>query len=559
MAASPFYAQRQHTILDGLAASSIDFSGSIINMASTGQLVNAAGGLTIQTQNTADQITFVTNAGVVDVSAQALLVETVPTTTNSAVSKAYVDAAIAGIAVKQSCAARLTTEIDSAYVVAGSKAGKTLSGNVNGALPMIDGYAAFVDDRIVVDLGLSAHNGIYVVSSLGSPSSLWVLTRAADFNGDAVVAQNGTTASVEVQGGSYTLIRFGTLNGGREYAVQTGGVINVDVTAFAWVQINNAATHTAGNSGIVIAGNAISVSASLLSFSQSSISVSGSSISVAAPASTSISLDCQALIVSGNYAPSSSASALVPKSYVDSQISLAAPVGSVISYGGISAPSGWVACNGSSSLSRSAYASLFAALSYTTGQATISNGSTTVTLTGSDAMALASFVGASIDSGSASGVSGCTIVSVSTANSLLVLSSPATIDTQLPLYVLPYGSASNSTFSPPDLRGQVVRGWASSGALDAGRAFGSKQSGSMVAGSLGDADPSGPAESSSPWVVEQDFVKNADSVSVYTGVAMYSPALAYQAGSPNPKATLSRAYNGVRMANVAMLYIMKTT
>lgn len=559
MSAPPFYAQRQNSTLDHLAASSVDFTGSIISMASTGQLVNAAGGLTIQTQQSADQITFITNSGVVDVSAQALLVETVPMTTNSAVSKAYVDAAIAGIAVKQSCAARLTTEVDGAYVAAGSKAGKTLTGNVNGALPLIDGYAALVDDRIVVDWALSVHNGIYVVSSLGGPSSKWVLTRAADFDGNAVVAKNGSTASVEVQGGSYTLVRFGTLNAGREYAIQTAGVISVDVTAFAWVQINNAATHTAGNSGIVISGNAISVSASLLAFSQSSIGISGSSIAVASPASTSISLDCQALIVSGNYAPSSSASALVPKSYVDTQISLAAPVGSVISYGGISAPSGWVACNGSSSLSRSSYSALFSILSYTTGQATISNGSATVTLTGSDAMALASFVGAAIDSGSASGVSGCTILSVSTANSTLTLSAPATLDTQLPLYVMPYGRASNVTFNPPDLRGEVVRGWAGSGALDAGRAFGSKQSGSMVAASLGDADVSGPAESATPWVVENDFVKNADSVSVYTGVAMYSPALAYYPDAPNPKATLSRAYNGVRMSNVAMLYIMKAT
>jgi hypothetical protein len=554
MASQLFFAQRQHALLDDLSSSQFGFEGSQLTASSAMSVSNVAGGLTLQTQGVNDTISFQTNSGLVDVSAQTLLVETVPTAVNSAVSKAYVDAAIAGIAVKQSCAARVTTELDGLYAAAGSKASKTLTGNASGAFPMIDGHPISEGDRVVVDLGSSAHNGIYVLTRQGSVSVSWQLSRAPDFNG---VASPGNASNQEVQGGSYTLIRFGTENGGREYAVQTGGVIDVDVTAFAWVQINNAATHTSGNSGIVISGNAISVSAALQSFNTSAIAIGGSTLSIASASTAAITLDCMSLSVSNNYQASSSASTLVPKSYVDNAIAIAAPVGHVVAYGGIAAPAGWVACDGSASLSRSGYPALFAALSYTTALATISAGSTAVVLSGSDGVYLQKYVGAAIDSGANSGLSGATIVSVSAIGAgSLVLSAPASAGGSMLLYVMPFGAANNSTFSPPDLRGEVIRGWASGGALDAGRAFGSVQAGSQVASSLGDANSE---DASTPWIVENDFVKNADSTQTYSSVPMYSPALAYYGPGSNPKASLSRSYDSVRMANVAMLYIMKSS
>ena len=40
---------------------------------------------------------------------------------------------------------------------------------------------------------------------------------------------------------------------------------------------------------------------------------------------------------------------------------------------------------------------------------------------------------------------------------------------------------------------------------------------------------------------------------------MYSPALSYLPNSANPKATLSRKYESVRMDNLALMYIIKTS
>ena len=59
----------------------------------------------------------------------------------------------------------------------------TLTGSYAEALPEIDGVDLHVGDRILVARqDNAAHNGIYVVTDLGSGSAPWVLTRADDFN-----------------------------------------------------------------------------------------------------------------------------------------------------------------------------------------------------------------------------------------------------------------------------------------------------------------------------------------------------------------------------------------
>lgn len=61
---------------------------------------------------------------------------------------------------------------------------------------------------------------------------------------------------------------------------------------------------------------------------------------------------------------------------VDSRVTLALPAGIISPYGGSSAPSGWLACDGTA-ISRTTYASLFAAIGTTHG---VGNGSTTFNL-----------------------------------------------------------------------------------------------------------------------------------------------------------------------------------
>lgn len=62
----------------------------------------------------------------------------------------------------------------------------TITGNVNGLLPAIDGATLAVGDLLLVRLGAStggaAANGVYEVTNAGSANTPWVLTRALDPN-----------------------------------------------------------------------------------------------------------------------------------------------------------------------------------------------------------------------------------------------------------------------------------------------------------------------------------------------------------------------------------------
>lgn len=79
--------------------------------------------------------------------------------------------------------------------------GATLTKNTNGALPSQDSVSLINGDSLLVKDELNAvHNGIYVVTSVGSAGSPWILTRRADMetggqaNGAVVIAVlNGAT------------------------------------------------------------------------------------------------------------------------------------------------------------------------------------------------------------------------------------------------------------------------------------------------------------------------------------------------------------------------------
>jgi len=69
-------------------------------------------------------------------------------------------------------------------------------------------------------------------------------------------------------------------------------------------------------------------------------------------------------------------SQLAVKTYVDAQISTSEPTGTIISFGGSSAPAGYLNCDGAA-VSRATYASLFAVISTLWG---VGDGSTTFNL-----------------------------------------------------------------------------------------------------------------------------------------------------------------------------------
>lgn len=85
------------------------------------------------------------------------------------------------------------------YTNGASGVGATLEGSSNGVLGNIDSTSTFAGQRVLVkDQVNEAHNGVYLVSSMGSVSSKWLLTRITDadqpveFPNQAVLVKLGT-------------------------------------------------------------------------------------------------------------------------------------------------------------------------------------------------------------------------------------------------------------------------------------------------------------------------------------------------------------------------------
>jgi len=112
-------------------------------------------------------------------------------------------------------------------VAAGTGVGKTIESGANSTLT-VDGSVAAVGDRIGVKneadgggLG-AAHNGIYVLTTLGSGSTKWKLTRATDF--DSWTELPGAIVNVEI----------GTANAGTQWVcnVAAGGTFETTIITF---------------------------------------------------------------------------------------------------------------------------------------------------------------------------------------------------------------------------------------------------------------------------------------------------------------------------------------
>lgn len=102
-----------------------------------------------------------------------------------------------------------------------------LTANVNGALPAIDGIALSVADRILVkNEGLGENNGSYVVTSLGSGGTPWVLTRSPDLD-----------TSAEMLRGIFAPVTDGNTNAGLHFRLVTNGVITLNVTSLSFTAI----------------------------------------------------------------------------------------------------------------------------------------------------------------------------------------------------------------------------------------------------------------------------------------------------------------------------------
>ena len=164
-------------------------------------------------------------------------------TSDSLTNKAYVDSVANGLDVKASVRVATTANLGATY---SNSAPSTLTNSGAQAAIAIDGVTLVANDRVLVkNQTAGAQNGFYKVTTVGSGSANWVLTRTPDAD-----------AASELTAGAFTFAEEGTANGDNGYVLSTNGAITLGTTAITFEQFSGAGQITAGN-GLTKNGNTI--------------------------------------------------------------------------------------------------------------------------------------------------------------------------------------------------------------------------------------------------------------------------------------------------------------
>jgi hypothetical protein len=182
-----------------------------------------------------------------------------PTQPQDAATKNYVDTVVQGLDPKASVVYATTTSIFGTgytYNNGTSGVGATLTAGAVGNLT-IDGTVVSVGQRVLIknEVGAfvnnttqsAAFNGIYTVTTAGSPSVAYVLTRATDFNQGIEMAS------------AFTFVEDGATQADTGWTCITNNPITVGTTQILWAQFSGAGSYTANTSaGLSLTGTVFS-------------------------------------------------------------------------------------------------------------------------------------------------------------------------------------------------------------------------------------------------------------------------------------------------------------
>lgn len=138
--------------------------------------------------------------------------------------------------------------------VINSGVGATLTNAGTQVALSVDGVSLSVNDRVLVGSQTTgAENGVYTVTTVGSGSTNWVLTRATDANRVIPSDPDGLGT------GDYFYVQGGTLGQGDSYILTTEpNTMILGYTALTYTQFSGAITYT-GGTNIDITGQVISL------------------------------------------------------------------------------------------------------------------------------------------------------------------------------------------------------------------------------------------------------------------------------------------------------------
>ena len=215
---------------------------------STGS-ITGTGALTFTAGGTDTSVSLVPNGtGTVDVSNKRITSVAEPTQSTDAATKAYVDGLANGLDVKASVKAASTANLSATYSNGTGGVGATLTNAGTQAALTLDSIALSVGNRVLIkNQSTALQNGVYTVTTVGTVSTNWVLTRATDFD---------NSPGTEVGPGVFFFVEQGTTQADNGYVITSDADITIGTTAIDFVQFSGAGQITAGD-GLTKTGNTI--------------------------------------------------------------------------------------------------------------------------------------------------------------------------------------------------------------------------------------------------------------------------------------------------------------
>jgi hypothetical protein len=166
-----------------------------------------------------------------------------PTVSTDAANKQYVDDVAQGLNIHAASYAATTANLNATYDNGTSGVGATLTNAGTQAAFSTDGVTPPINSRILVkNQTATAQNGIYTLTTVGSVSTNWVLTRATDFD-----------TAAEMAGGDFTFVDAGSTLANTGW-VMVDEVTTVGTDPVVFQQFSGAGTYTASD-GVLLTGN----------------------------------------------------------------------------------------------------------------------------------------------------------------------------------------------------------------------------------------------------------------------------------------------------------------
>lgn len=240
----------------GLTGGPITTSGTI-SIANTGVILGAYGSsssVPSLTVNSQGQLTAAQDISIDGIALTTGTISGTPINATDLVNKQYADLLAAGLQFHDACNCATTANLTATYNNGASGVGATLTNSGTLAALVIDTVPVVVGNRVLVhdQAGANAfQNGVYTVTTVGSSSVAWVLTRATDYNTSGVLPN-------QIDQGDFIFIISGDKYGSSSWVQQTPLPIVVGTTAIVFVQFSSLTTYLAGT-GLTLTGQTFSI------------------------------------------------------------------------------------------------------------------------------------------------------------------------------------------------------------------------------------------------------------------------------------------------------------